>query len=106
MYANELAFENTDAAVSMLEVRKREPEDDAIATMRVDNRSVEWTRDGAEVVLRHAANKGATMVISVLFRPVQWLEHVPSVKYRLTVAARRVLSELRDESLRWRPRVV
>jgi hypothetical protein len=98
MYGSELRVTNDSDSPSEISVRKREDDPSLVASVAIDDAGVNWTNGGDEVRFSLRLPPGGQALVKVIYRdsPVRSSPSA-SVKYKVGVAARRFLSELRDE---------
>jgi hypothetical protein len=100
MYGQELWISNPAHDRAMLRIRKREDDPDVIAEVEGDQEGVEWKVGKGGIEFSAALAGGERRLFKVKYK--EQPEGVPTgrnLKYELQVAARRILSELRDESV-------
>jgi hypothetical protein len=98
MYGNELVISNRSSQTTDVKIRKRTSQDDSVSEILCDEKPVTWDTQGGELIF------GARIPshIEKCFRVV-YKEQIPAEKVRrslrleISVAARRRLSEFRDD---------
>ena len=100
MYGTELFVENPyDRPIEVL-VRKRETRPDMIAEVRCDDRPVRWDGIAGQLVTRENIEPHGSRRFHVLYRESNAMGKVErSLRFEVSVALRRILSECRDEYL-------
>jgi hypothetical protein len=98
MYGNEIRIVTPEDRGLRVHIRKRETTPGAVAQCLANGVSVSWTRDTDSVVFEGDIPKGTEWRFRVVYptRASQQAER-HTLRYTLSVAARRMLSELRDE---------
>ena len=100
MYGTELSVENRSDRLLHVKLRKREPRRDAIAQVLLDGKPVVWTVDGDAIVFDASMAAGSQAQFKVLYNNQHNSAAMPtSLRYRASVALRRILSEVRDDYL-------
>ncbi len=100
MYGSELWLTNTSDRHTEICVHKRESDPSVVASVEVDGSSVECTSAVNAISFRYQLPPKSQALVKVLYQGCTGYSSRPAtVKYHLGVAARRVLSELRDEYL-------
>lgn len=100
MYGNELLIDNPSEQVISVLIRKRENEADLIAEVRCDRKPLAWVTNGNHVVFDARIEPGGEKFFQVFYREQGGAEKSSrSLCFELLVAARRFLSEFRDDYL-------
>jgi len=100
MYGNELLIDNPSDQVINVIVRKRENDVDLIAEVRCDQKPIKWTPRDDYFAYDERIEPGSERLFQVLYREQDEGEKVDrSLRFELSVAARRILSEWRDNYL-------
>jgi hypothetical protein len=100
MYAQEVRIENESPDMAIYHVRKREDEPSLIKVVEAGQDELEWKASGGYIEFAKSIPGGEGLLIRFVCKTA--IENnLPkqSIKYQLYVAARRVLSELRDERM-------
>ncbi len=100
MYANEVLIHNPlDHAINV-NIRKREHEAELITEVRCDESPLMWITNGDHVVFDERIGSYGERHFQVFYREQDDTENtVRSLRFELSVAGRRILSELRDNYL-------
>ena len=100
MYGNELLIHNPlDQAINV-HVRKRETAADFVAEVRSDQKPIMWTTKADHLVYDERIEPCSERHLQVFYREQDETEKVDrSLRFELSVAARRILSEFRDDYL-------
>jgi hypothetical protein len=81
-------------------VRKRESEADLVAEVRCDQKAVMWTTEADHIVFDERIGPCSDRHFKVFYREQHEAEKVDrSLRFELSVAVRRILSEFRDDYL-------
>lgn len=100
MYGNELVIHNPLDHVINVHVRKRENQADLVAEVRCDQKPVKWTTEADHLVFNERIGPCSERHFQVFYREQEKTEKVdPSLRFELSVAVRRILSEFRDDYL-------
>jgi len=81
-------------------VHKLERQPASVSGVTVDDRDIDWSVAGEDIVFPCVVPARGEILIHVRYRDERRGQTSDSVKYQLAVAARRVLSEFRDEYVR------
>jgi hypothetical protein len=97
MYANELLIHNPLDQVISVNIRKRENEPDLVSEVQCDRKPLMWTTDDDHVLFEERIGPCGERHLQVFYREQEETEKVErSLHFELSVAVRRILSELRD----------
>ena len=100
MYGTELSLDNPLDRVLQAKVKKRELQGDAITQVLWDDQPVPWSVDADEVVFEAKIPARCQGHFRVVYENQSRPVPLPrSYRYRISVALRRILSELRDDYL-------
>jgi hypothetical protein len=100
MYANELVVDNPSDQMVELRVRKRENQVDLVAEILSDGKPATWAAEVDHLVLSQRIGPHNEKHIQVVYREqAEALGLDRSLRFELSVAVRRILSEFRDEYL-------
>ena len=100
MYANELLIHNPLDQVINVNIRKRENEPDLVSEVQCDRKPLMWTTNDDHVVFKERIEPCGEGHLQVFYREQEETEKVErSLGFELSVAVRRILSELRDSYL-------
>jgi hypothetical protein len=100
MYGSELLIDNPLDQVINVHVRKRENQADLVAEVRCDQKPVMWTTEDGHLVFEERIGPCSERHFQVFYRKQDEAEKVGrSLRFELSVAARRILSEFRDDYL-------
>ena len=100
MYGNELFIENPSDQLIDVQVRKRENQVDLVAGILSDGKAATWAAEGDDVVLSERIWPRSERRIQVVYREQAEARNLGrSLRFELSVAARRFLSEFRDDYL-------
>jgi hypothetical protein len=98
MYGSELRLVNDSDRERDISVRKRESDPSLVASVEIDGSRVESTSSGDGITFGYRLPPRSEALVTVLYRESPVHSRRPaSLKYHVIVAARRFLSELRDE---------
>ena len=98
MYASELLLANDSERPRTVHVRKQEREPSHVEDVRCDGRSLPWTSDSHGLAFRADVPPRGEALLSVSYSERSTARKPRrSLQYELSVTARRVLSEIRDE---------
>lgn len=98
MYGSELRLTNDSDRERETCVRKREIDPSLVESVEIDGFRVDVTRAADAIAFAYRLKPKSQALVSVLYRGRPTSSSQPSsVKYHLTVAARRYMSEIRDE---------
>ncbi len=100
MYGNELIISNPlDQAIDVT-IRKRKSHDDPVSEILCDEKSITWATDIEHVIFGEKIGSHSEKRFRVVYRGQAHTEKVRrSLRFELSVAVRRILSELRDDYL-------
>lgn len=97
MYGKELYIHNRFSREKELRVRKRESHSDLVVEILSDGKPVTWSAEGDQIVFGHRMQPNSEIRFEVVYRPSTDLGTADrSVRFELSVAARRLLCEFRD----------
>ena len=100
MYGSELLVHNPLDQVVNVQVRKREPRADLVAEVRCDQEPVMWTTEADHLVFHERIEPRSERHFQVFYRAQDESEKVDrTLSFEVSVAARRLLSEFRDDYL-------
>ena len=100
MYGNELLIGNPSDQVINVSVRKRENDVDLIVEVRCDQKPIKWIPMDDYLAYDERIEPGSERLFRVIYREQDEAEKVDrSLRFELSVAARRILSEWRDNYL-------
>lgn len=100
MYGNELLIHNSSDRELNVHVRKRENQTDLVAEVRCDHKPVMWIIEADHLVFDERIGSCSERHFQVFYREQDEAEKVDrSLRFELSVAARRILSEFRDDYL-------
>jgi hypothetical protein len=100
MYGNELLMHNPSDQEIDLRVHKREGHADLVAEILFDGKPVTWTTEADQLVFSERISPLSETHLRVVYRERAKAEAVGrSLRFELSVAIRRILSEVRDEYL-------
>ena len=100
MYGNELLIDNPSDQEIELRVHKRESHADLVAEILSDGKPVTWTTEADQLVFGERIWPHSEKRFQVVYRERARAEAVGrSLRFELSVAIRRILSEVRDEYL-------
>ena len=100
MYGNELLIDNPSGQSIDVRVRKRESQADLVAEVRCDQKPIMWTTEGDHFVFDERIGPRNERHFQVLYREQPETESLNrSLRFEVSVAARRFLSEFRDDYL-------
>ena len=100
MYGNELEVGNPSEQAIQVRVRKRESDADAVAQVVWDGKPVAWTRATDHIVFDDQIPPGTESRCRVIYREQAGTARAKrSLRFELSVVARRMLSEFRDDFL-------
>jgi hypothetical protein len=100
MYGNELLIYNSSDQVLEVGVRKREAQADLVAEVRSEGKSVIWTTESDHIVFGTRVSPHSETSLQVVYRQLGDAEATSRPwRFELSVAARRMLSEFRDDYL-------
>jgi hypothetical protein len=98
MYGSEVLLRNRNDRVSEFAVDKRETEPSIIADVAQDGREIRWSHTPGGLHFRCVVPPRGEALVKVRYHGTFVdRKRRPSLKYGLSVAARRILSEFRDE---------
>jgi hypothetical protein len=98
MYASELLIDNPSHQPIEVTIRKRKSQDDLISEVLCDGKPAEWTSEDGQIVLLERISPESEKLFRVTYQePVQDFTMRRTLRYELSVAARRILSEFRDD---------
>jgi hypothetical protein len=97
MYANELLIHNPLHQAIDVNVRRRENDPDFVSEVRCDLKPILWTTNDRHVVFKERVQPCGERHLQLFYQEHEETEKVGrSLRVELSVAARRILSELRD----------
>jgi hypothetical protein len=100
MYANELLIENPLAQTVALRIRKKASEADCVSEVMCDEKPITWASEAGHFVFGVEVEPHGQRRFRVVYQEQADIGSVPrSVRFELGVAARRILSEFRDDYL-------
>ena len=100
MYGNELLIDNPSDKKIDLRVRKRENHADLVTEILSDGKPVTWTTEADQLVFSERISPHSAKRFQVVYLDsARAAKTGRSVRFELSVAIRRVLSELRDDYL-------
>jgi len=100
MYGNELLVDNPSDQVIEVRVRKRENQADLVAEMLSDGAPASWAAEVDHIVLGERIRPGSERRLQVVYRGQAAAGEVGrSLRFEVSVAARRILAEFRDDYL-------
>jgi hypothetical protein len=100
MYGNELLIHNPLDQVMNVHVRKRENKANFVSEVNCDEGSIAWTTNGDYVFFSEKMLPHSDRMVQVVYRDYDDTAQASrSLSFELSVAARRILSEIRDEYL-------
>lgn len=98
MYGSELRLTNDSERYREISVRKRESDPSLVESIAIDASTVESANGGGAVKFSYRLPPKSEALVTVFYRGNAVQSSRPaSVKYQVAVAARRFLSEIRDE---------
>jgi hypothetical protein len=100
MYGSQLLLTNPGQRPSVYHVHKLERQPASVSGVTVDDHDIDWSVAGEDIVFPCVVPASGEILINVRYRDERRGQTSDSVKYQLAVAARRVLSEFRDEYVR------
>lgn len=101
MFANEMLLENRDEAVREYRVEKADEGSAGVREVTADGQAIEWKSDGRVLVFRYEIPARGSILIAVRYAPPEALngQEKISLNCSMKIAARRYLSEFRDNFL-------
>lgn len=100
MYGTELLIDNSSDQVVEVRVRKREHQADLVAEILIDGKPIMWTKESDHLVLGTRILPHGETRLQVVYREQGDAKEMGrSLRFELSVAARRFLSEFRDDCL-------
>lgn len=107
-FTSQFRFKGAQATRTRLLFSKEEPDASVISSVLVDGGSVPFSHRGGLLTFEHQADAGQELEVRVVDRPRSSMPAAarPTVKHTVGVAARRALSELRDNVLVKHPRLL
>jgi hypothetical protein len=100
MYGNELLVDNPSEQAIQVRVRKREAQADVVAETLCDGKPVTWTSEVDHLVFGEKIPSRSERRFRVVYREQADAANVDrSLRFELSVAMRRILSEFRDDYL-------
>lgn len=100
MYGSELLIANSLDQAIEVKIRKRKSEDDCVSEILCDEKPVMWTTEVEHFVFNTRISAHGERRFQVVYREQARAGSVRrSLRYQLAVAARRILSEFRDNYL-------
>ena len=100
MYGTELLLTNPETRPSVYQVHKPELQPASVARVTADGHNLAWSVTGEEITFPCVVPARGEVLVNVQYHEERRLPASDSVTYQVTVAARRVLSEFRDEYVR------
>jgi len=98
MYGSEVRLTNAADRERDICVRKRESDPALVASVEIDGSRIEPAKSAHDITFTHRLAPRSEALVRVFYREsLAPSRRTASIKYELTVAARRILSELRDE---------
>ncbi len=98
MYGNELLINNPLDHTVEVHVRKRENDPDSVAKVRSDQTPIMWTSNADHLLYEERIEQRTERHLQVVYKEQNESEKVNrSLRFELSVAGRRILSELRDD---------
>jgi hypothetical protein len=98
MYSQELLVRNNGAVPAFVTIRKKEVDPAIVSIVDAPGSEIKWKVHEGYIELSAHVRGGEETLFKVACREYPVLpEQTSSLKYQLRVAARRLLSELRDE---------
>jgi hypothetical protein len=100
MYGNELLIDNTSDQAIEVKIRKRKSQDDIVSDILCDEKPVLWATELEHFVFGERIPSQSEKYFRVLYpEQAKTGKLRRSLRFELTVAARRILSEFRDNYL-------
>jgi hypothetical protein len=100
MFGTELLIENPSSQVLQLHIRKKENAADLVDETRCDGKAVRWVSEGDHLVSELTIDPCSEKLFQVTYKQLDRAEKANrSLRFELSVAARRILSEFRDDYL-------
>lgn len=100
MYGNELLLDNPSGQAIQVRVRKREAQADVVAEIVCDGKPVTWTNEADHLVFGEQIPPRSERRFRVVYREqAEAAKMDRSLRFELSVAVRRMLSEFRDDYL-------
>ncbi|MGH9240961.1 MAG: hypothetical protein ACRD3G_23210 [Vicinamibacterales bacterium] len=100
MYGSQLLLTNPGTRPSVYHVHKLERQPASVSAVTVDGHDIAWSVAGEDIAFPCVVPARGEILVHVRYRDERSQQTSDSVKYQLSVAARRVLSEFRDEYVR------
>lgn len=100
MYGSQLLLTNPSPRPSVYHVHKLERQPASVSAVTVDGHDIAWSVAGEDIAFPCVVPARGEILVHVRYRDESSHQTSDSVKYQLSVAARRVLSEFRDEYVR------
>ena len=98
MFANQMLLENHEAGPVRFEIMKLERDDSAIDHVLVNGAAIAFDWSGNHLRIHCTLMPGQKAKLRIAYKePVKRGREVPSIRYRARSAARRYLSEIRDD---------
>jgi hypothetical protein len=98
MYGSKLAMHNALNEAIDVHVRKVETETDLVSEVRCDDRPIAWTGRDEHLVFGQRIGPGSEKLFQVVYREQEGTDQTKrSLRFELSVAVRRRLSEFRDD---------
>jgi hypothetical protein len=100
MYCQELSIKNNGSGTALFTVRKKEEDPALIARVEGAKGEVEWNVCDGHIEFSASTPGGEERLFRVIYKEDSGVTGKPrKLKYRMYVAARRLLCELRDECM-------
>lgn len=100
MYGNELLIDNPSDQSIEVRIRKRKKRDDLASEILCDDKPIMWSTEAEHFVFGERVASHSERRFQVVYPEQAHVGKVPrSLRYELAVAARRILSEFRDDYL-------
>jgi hypothetical protein len=106
MYCQELSIKNNGSDAALFTVRKKEEDPALISRVEGVKGEGEWNVCDGHIEFSASIPGGEERLFKVIYKEDSGITGKPrKLKYRMYVAARRVLSELRDECMLYADRL-
>ncbi len=100
MFGSELLLDNPGELTLAVEVKKKEKKAAKVDQVQCDGAQVTWTRNADHLVYKGTLEAGSQREFRVLYRAQDEVVRVDRpLRFELSVASRRILSEFRDDYL-------
>jgi hypothetical protein len=100
MYGNELMIGNSSSQATEVRIRKRKSQDDLVSEILCDEKPVTWDTKVGQLVFGEQIPPHGEKCFRVVYKDQAYARKIPrSLRFELAVAARRILSEFRDDYL-------